>query len=48
MNMMIDESRRIDIVKSAFDQIGRALTNPARKLLRRLLESPADEVNETH
>ncbi len=46
--VMIDESLRIDVVKSTLDEIGRAFADLRGELLRRVRERSADVVNETH
>ena len=48
MYVVIDESLRIDVVKSSFDQLGCALTHLSRKLVWRLRECAADVMDETH
>jgi hypothetical protein len=48
VNVMIDESLRIDVVKRALDQIGSFRVDARRQLLRVVTERAADVVNQAH
>ena len=48
VRVVINQSRRINVVKGAFDQVCRAGPNMIVQLLRLMIKSAADEVNEAH
>jgi hypothetical protein len=48
MNMMIDQSLRIDIVESTIHQVGRLRAELLREFLRSSRERATDGVNQTH
>src|ERR1041385_4900783 len=48
MNVMIDEPRRIDVVESAFDEVGRFYAEIGIQLFRLFRERAADGMDQTH
>jgi hypothetical protein len=48
MHVMIDETRRVDVVESALDEVGRFHPKPGSQLFRLFRERPADGMDQTH
>src|SRR5687768_2174139 len=48
VSVIVDEARLIDVVESAFDQIGGFRTNPVLQVFRLVLKRTANEMHQTH